>query len=153
MTTELSDLLTDADNDTCLSVADVDLYAVDPSSSRWQPSPQHVCWLPGLRIDLGVSDSAATSFTVSVTGHHLTCSTSHFKVAMLQTRWRSEYDLAGEYRTCTWTDAVQSGQLTTCVAACRCDGNDCSHVIVHFPQKYQEWKICEIDIKPGITSR
>ena len=147
VTTELSDLLTDADNTTCLSVADVDLYTVDTSSSRWLPPPQHVCWLPGLRIDLVVYDVTATSFTVTVTGHHLTCSTSHFKVAMRQTRWWSACESAGEYRTCTWSDAVQTGQLTTCVAACRCDGDDCSHVTILIPKKYKEWKICEIDVE------
>ncbi len=145
--------LNDGNNETCMALGDTDHYTFDAVSGRWSPPPRNKWLLPGLLIARCVQDMIRRSLTVTVTGHHLTCSKSHFKVAMLQTRWRSEYDLAGEYRTCTWTDAVQSGQLTTCIAECRCDGDDCSHVIVHIPQKYQEWKICELDIKPGSTSR
>ena len=143
---ETSVRLNDADNETCLALTDADFYTFDASSSRWFPKPKNKCWLPGLVIRKSVPSTTKTSFTVTITGHHLTCSTSHFKVAMRQTK-RPACKLAGEYRICKWTGAVQSGGLTTCVAACRCEGDDCRHVTIHIPHVNEEWELCEIDIE------
>ena len=143
---EVSARLTDSNNETCLALADTDIYTFDESSGRWFPEPQHKCWLTGLVIKRCVPDTIKTSLTVTITGHHFTCSTSHFKVAMRQRKWPA-CDLAGLYRTCTWSAAIESGGLTTCVAACRCDGDDCKHVTIHIPESYEDWQICEINIQ------
>ena len=81
-------------------------------------------------------------------GHHLTCSTSHFKVQMQQQSKPSACHLAGKYRTCKWSGAAdETGALTTCVAECQCQGDDCKQLVVHIPKLYEDWKICEINIK------
>ena len=143
---ETSVRLHDADNETCVALADVHHYTLDPTSGLRSPQPQYNCFLPGLTIRKSVPDGVNTSFTVTITGHHLVCSTSHFAVAMRQKK-RSACELAGDYRRCVWRDAVGSATLTTCVAECRCVGDDCSHVTIRIPKVYRTWQICEISIK------
>ena len=143
---ETSVRLHDADNKTCLALADVDLYTLDTTSRLWSPQSQYKCFLSGLIIRKSVPHGANTSFTVTITGQHLVCSTSHFEVAMRQTK-RSACELAGDYRRCVWSDAVESATLTTCVAECRCVGDDCSHVTIRIPKMYRKWQICEISIQ------
>ncbi|KAK2156951.1 hypothetical protein NP493_1913g00009 [Ridgeia piscesae] len=143
---EVSVLLNDADNGTCLALAETPHYKFDASDSHWLPHPRQDCWMSGLVIQRCVPDRMKTSFTLTITGHHLSCSTSHFKVGVRKTKW-SGCALAGKFIMCKWGEAVMSGGLTTCKAACRCDGDDCKHVIVHFPQLYEEWRICEINME------
>ena len=142
--TEMSVCLNDADNETCLALTDANRYTFDVSD--WFPRPENKCWFPGLVINKCVPDSIKTSFTVTITGHHLVCSTSHFRVTMRPTKW-SGCLLTGLYRTCQWRAVtVGSGGLTTCVAECRCEGDDCKRMTVHIPKLYEDWKICEINI-------
>ena len=133
----------DGDVKTCVALAGVAHYTVP---SRWVARPSDRCWTPGLLIKMLVPDTTKTSFTVTITGNRLTCSTSHFTVAMREKKW-SACDHEGLFRKCQWKDAVKKGGLTTCVAECQCEGNDCKHVTVHIPSVYEQWKICEIEIK------
>ncbi|KAI0227373.1 hypothetical protein LSAT2_022171, partial [Lamellibrachia satsuma] len=142
---DMSTRLNDADNETCLALSDIDLYTFDAREERWFPRPQNKCFLPGLVIKRCVPVGMKTSFTVTITGYHLACSTAHFKVAVRQTKWSSCH-LAGLYRNCRWSGAVETGGLTTCVAACRCDGDDCKHLTIHIPKLYEDWQICEINV-------
>ena len=145
MKTDLSIRLNDADNETCLALSGMDFYTFDARKERWFPRPQNKCFLSGLIINRCVPAKMKTSFTVTITGHHLECSTAHFKVAVRQTKWSSCH-LAGLYRICKWSGAVDAGGLTTCVAACRCDGDDCKHLTIHIPKLYEDWQICEINV-------
>ena len=143
--TAISRRLNDTNNDTCLALAEVDHYTFDASTGDWLPHPRNECWFPGLAIDISVPGGMTTSLTVTITGHHLKCSTSDFQVTMRSTAWEG-CGLTGLYRICEWSGAVESAGLTTCVAMCLCEGNDCTHVIVRIPRVYEEWEICEIDI-------
>ena len=143
--TGMSARLNDADNQTCLALTDTEFYTFDAREERWFPRPQNKCVLSGLVIKRCVPAVVKTSFTVTIIGHHLACSTAHFKVAVRQTKWSSCH-LAGLYRNCRWSGAVDAGGLTTCVAACRCDGDDCKHLTIHIPKLYEDWQICEINV-------
>ena len=140
-------LLHDYNNATCLVLAQTDMYT-SADTGRWTPEPQTKCVHRGLTITSRVVDTTKTSFTVTITGRHLVCSGSHWKVAMRQTEGPS-CETAGLYRTCKLTTATGSeyGELTSCVAQCKCDGTDCKHVTVHIPYRQDNWEICEIDIK------
>ena len=145
---EMSVRLKDSDNRTCVALADTDRYTFLANSGVWFPHPKNACWLSGLVIKRCVPDAIKTSFTLTITGHHLTCSTSHFKVQMQQQSKPSACHLAGKYRTCKWSGAAdETGALTTCVAECQCQGDDCKQLVVHIPKLYEDWKICEINIK------
>lgn len=143
---EMSVRLNDADNGTCLALAHTPLYRFDASEHRWLPHPLDNCWMSGLVIEKCVPDAIKTSFSLTITGHHLVCSMSHFWVGVRNTKW-SGCALAGKFNMCKWREAIESGGLTTCEAACRCDGDDCNHVIIHFPKLHEEWQLCEINIK------
>ena len=143
---EMSVRLTDANNEICLALRDTDHYTFDASTSRWVPHPQHKCWMSGLVIKMCVPDKLKTSFTVTITGHRLACSSSYFKVAMRQTK-SPKCEFAGKYNICKWSGVVESGGLTMCVAECLCEGDDCHHVTIHIPKLYAEWEICEIVVK------
>ena len=145
MKTDMSIRLNDADNETCMALSDMDFYKFDARKERWFPRPENKCFLSGLVIKKCMPANMKTSFTVTITGHHLKCSTAHFKVAVRQTK-RSSCHLAGLYRICKWSGAVEAGGLTTCVAACRCDGDDCKHLTIHIPKLYEGWQICEINV-------
>ena len=68
---EMSICLNDADNEACLALVDMDLYTFGAKSSRCFPQPQKKCLLPGLVIKKSVPDTMNTSFTVTITGRHL----------------------------------------------------------------------------------
>ncbi|KAI0215078.1 hypothetical protein LSAT2_032899 [Lamellibrachia satsuma] len=138
--------LTDANNETCLALRDTDQYTFDASASRWVPHPQHKCWMSGLVIKMCAPDKLKTSFNVTITGHYFECSSSFFKVAMRQTK-SPKCEFAGKYNICKWSGVVEYGGLTTCVAECLCEGDDCHHVTIHIPKLYAEWDICEIVVK------
>ena len=141
--TEIAELLYDGDNETCLSLGYTLVYTFD--AGRWVPLPKDKCWFPGIVIKHLVPDANTTSFNVTVTGHHITCSKSHFLVSM---RYKNNpgCELAGAYRACNWHDDVQSGGLTTCALSCHCEGEDCKDVTIEIPRLYENWQICEIDI-------
>ena len=144
---DMSAVLTDGNKETCLALGNADFYAFDAGTSRWSSEPQEKCWRPGLTIRTSVTACHKTPFKVTVTGQHLTCSTSHLEVAMRQTKWSSKCGFAGEFHRCKWNDVIESGSLITCVATCHCDGNDCRHVTINIPKKHEDWKICEIEIE------
>ena len=93
--------LHDSNYRTCVALTDVDHYTFLASQHRWVPEPPSTCWMPGLTISMGELENNKTSFTVSITGRHLACSTSHFEVALQEKQW-STCGLAGTYETCTW---------------------------------------------------
>ena len=68
---EMSICVNNADNEACLALVDRDLYTFSAKSSRCFPQPQNKCLLPGLVIKKSVSDTMNTSFTVTITGRHL----------------------------------------------------------------------------------
>ena len=139
--------LNDGNNDTCLSLASIDMYTFSTLSKKWNPQPQYVCLLSGLVIKKFVPDKLKASFTVSITGHGLVCADTHFAVAVRQAKWPS-CEHAGLYRRCKMSRAVDSvtGGLITCVADCLCHGDDCKHATIHIPEKHEDWRICEIAI-------
>ena len=129
----------------CLVLADIRFYTFDASTGRWSPPSLNNCWLPGLVVTTQLPNKTMTSFTVAITGNGLICSTSYIEVAMRRRKWASPCDIVGEYTTCKWAGANEGGEgRTKCVAKCRCDGDDCSHVTVHIPQAHEGWEICTI---------
>ena len=134
----------DKDNSTCLELAHTDHYTFEGS---WIPQPQYECWLPGFVIKTTTPNNK-TSFTVRITGHRLVCSESHFTVAMRQQIW-PVYAITKEYRACKLSVQAESDPdgLTTCATTCECEGDDCRHVHFHLPTKYEDWKICEINVE------
>ena len=145
---ELLMRLIDGDTATCLDLARVDHYTFVASNDCWLPSPQDTCFLTGLAIKARVPKIKKSLFTVTITGYGLVCKVSHFDVLM-----RQQIGLgcaaAGEYRSCKLTGPVVSNpiELTTCVATCVCEGDDCAHVTIHLPMKYDACKICEISVE------
>ena len=142
----ISARLNDRDNTTCMPLGDTAIYTF--GGGRWVPQPRDKCWFPGMVIKQPVPDTNATKFNVTITGHHITCSKSHLLVSMRYTK-KPGCELAGAYRACDWFDAVQSGGLTSCVASCLCEGEDCKDVTIEMPKLYENWQICEIDTKPA----
>ena len=139
--------LIDEDNATCLELAYTDHYTLVTSSSRWVPQTQQKCWLPGFTIKASTPNQTETSFTVRIIGHRLVCADSHFDVSMRQQIWPA-CAIAGVYRRCRLSGPTESDTegLITCVATCVCEGDDCKHVTIHVPRKYEGWKICEINV-------
>ena len=139
--------LTDNNEATCLVLAETAMYTFHPSTRRWTPEPQGKCLHHGLMVKIHVPSVIKVHVTVTITGRHLVCSNSHLKVAMRHTK-RSQCESAGLYRTCTLTGPTGPGDggLTSCVAKCTCDGEDCQHVYVQIPNLQQQLEICEIYI-------
>ena len=144
---ELLVRLNDGDTATCLDLAQVDHYTFVASIKRWFPPPQDKCLLPGLIFKASVSNKVKSPYTVRIFGHGLVCSDSHIVVSMRQ-KIVTGCAISGEYRRCKLTGPVVSNPvgLTTCVATCVCEGDDCAHVTVYLPTKYDAWKICEIHV-------
>ena len=140
--------LNDANNDTCLALAQMDMYTFSVSARRWAPQPRGKCVQPGLIIKKCVPDAIKASFTVMITGRHLVCSNSYVKVSIRHTKWPA-CEAAGLYRICKLSGTTGSGieGLITCFAKCTCGGDDCSHVTIHIPNLQEDWEICEISIE------
>ena len=68
------DLLNDANNDTCISLSQTDMYTFSPSDRCWTPQPRVACWLSGLVIKKRVPDAIKKAFSVVITGRRLVCS-------------------------------------------------------------------------------
>ena len=140
--------LNDDNNETCLVLAQTDMYTWSTGARRWSPQPQGKCFDCGLVINRCVPQAIKTSFTVTITGRHLVCSIPDVIVSTRKTKW-SNCETSGLYRKCELSGSTGSGSdgLTTCVAKCICNGKDCKHVTIHIPTLQKRWEICEIDIQ------
>jgi len=140
--------LVDSNNDTCVTLDNSAMYAYSGGLWTPQPQPQGKCWFPGLSIKRRVPEATKASFTVTITGRRLVCSTSHVEVALGITKW-SKCDLSGIYRQCILSGPTTTGKeaLTTCSAKCECSGDDCGHVTINIPTLLESWELCEIGIK------
>ena len=141
-------LLYDKNNATCLILDDTDWYTFSATTGSWAPKPQWKCFRRGLLIRLGVPEAIKVSFRATITGRNIVCSRRHLEVLVRKTAW-SQCELGGHYPVCTLSSATDpdSGGLTSCVAKCTCDGQDCQHLYVHIPNLQEQWEICEIDLK------
>ena len=141
-------LLYDKNNATCLILDDTDWYTFSATTGSWAPKPQWKCFRRGLLIRLGVPEAIKVSFRATITGRNIVCSRPHLEVLVRKTAW-SQCELGGHYPVCTLssTTDADSGGLTSCVAKCTCDGQDCQHLYVHIPNLQEQWEICEIDLK------
>ena len=149
---EMLGRLSDDNSETCLSLADTDMYTFQGDSGRWFPRPRSKCWLPGIVINKRVPDINNKLFAVTIVGRHLECSLPLFEVSM---RWKKKpgCEFVGAYRTCDWGEVVQSDGMTTCKATCECDGEDCNHVTINIFEIRPEWQVCEIYVEsnPPVT--
>ena len=138
--------LVDAIKDTCVTLDSSAMYVY--SVGRWNPQPQGKCWFSGLSIKRRVPEAIKASFTVTITGRRLVCSTSHVEVALGITK-SSGCELSGMYRQCTLSGPTTTGKeaLNTCSAKCACNGDDCEHVTVNIPTLLDSWELCEIGIE------
>ena len=82
-----------ASNETCVTLDNSAMYVY--SVGLWNPQPQGKCWNPGLTIKRPVPEAIKASFTVTITGRHLVCSTSHIEVAVRVIKLWSKCDLSG----------------------------------------------------------
>ena len=139
-------LLNDANNDTCISLSQTDMYAFSPSDRYWTPQPPAGCFLRGLVITKRVPDAIKAAFSVVITGRRLVCSTLRLKV-MFRRIVNPLCEMSGRYRYCKPNEATQSGNLTTCSAKCMCEGDECKHVTIHIPTEQDDWELCEIIVK------
>ena len=140
--------LHDDNNDTCLSLESTDMYTFSALSMQWIPESLDSCWMPGLAIKLCVPAKLNASFTVSITGHGLVCADNHFEVMGQRTK-EPACGVAGEYLGCKLSEAVGSGTggLMTCLAECLCEKDGCKQATIQIPNKHDDWKICEINVK------
>ena len=146
MTLAKSAQLVDANDDTCVTLNNSPMYVY--SVGRWKPQPQAKCWFSDLSIKRRVPEAIKASFTVTITGRRLVCSTSHVDVALEITK-SSGCELSGIYRKCTLSGPTTTGKevLTTCSAECACNGDDCKYVIINIAKLVESWELCEIGIK------
>ena len=144
---ERSMLLYDKNNATCLILDETDMYVFSATTGRWAPEPQWKCFQDGLVIKMNVPEAIKMSFSVAITGRNIVCSQPHIEVLVRKTAW-SQCEIDGRYLICQLGTATgpENGGLTSCVAKCTCDGEDCEHVYVQIPNVQEQWEICEIDI-------
>ena len=138
--------LVDTNTETCITLDSSAMYVY--SVGRWNPQPQGKCWFPGLSIKRRVPEAIKASFTVTITGRRLVCSTSHVDVALGITN-SSGCELSGMYRSCKLSGPATTGKevLNTCSAKCVCDGDDCEHVTINIQKLLESWELCEIRIE------
>ena len=138
--------LSDNKTDTCIALNASAMYTF--TGDHWSPEPREKCWFPGLTIIKRVPEAIKASFTVTITGRHLVCSTSHFEV-MLRISKLSKCELSGNYQTCKLSGTTSSvtEALITCAAKCECIGDDCEHVIINIPTLQESWELCEVGIR------
>ena len=138
--------LVDTNNATCITLTTSAMYTF--TGDHWSPEPRQKCWFPGLSIKRRVPEAIKASFTVTITGRRLVCSTPHFEV-MFRTTKLSKYELSGIYQTCKLSGTTSSGNeaLITCAAKCECIGDECEHVFINIPELQESWELCEIGIK------
>ena len=147
MSLEKSAQLVDSNNDTCVTLDNSAMYGY--SVGRWNPQQQGKCWFPGFTIKRRVPETIKASFTVTITGRRLVCSTSHVEVALGITKIWSKCELSGIYRQCILSGPTTTGKeaLVTCSAKCECNGDDCGLVTINIPKLLENWELCEIGIK------
>ena len=139
--------LIDGNNKTCMALSTANMYTFSKRHGHFVPFPKDSCFQRGLVIKRCVPSSIKRSFSVAITGR-LDCSSSLLEVVMKETK--SSHECRGAYHVCKLSDATKSGDsLTTCVAECRCGGDDCSSIAINIEQYNDEWKwkICEITLK------
>ena len=139
--------LVDANNDTCLVLEDVSMYAFSPSMSQWLPQPQNECWRSGLVIKHRVPGNIHASFTVRITGHRLVCFMSHLKVMTRSTELSDCGLVSGNVCKLSGVRESEPGGMTACVAACQYKENKTKFVTVEVPNKHEGWKLCELSIE------
>ena len=142
---EVSVRLVNDNNKTCMALSKANIY-FSKHHDHFVPVPKDSCFQRGLVIKRCVPSSIKRSFSVAITGR-LDCSSSLLEVAMKETK--SSHECRGVYHVCKLSDATKSGDgLTTCVAECRCSGDDCSSIAINIEQYNDEWKwkICEITL-------
>ena len=145
--TEVAVRLIDGNKKTCMKLSTANMYVFSGRLRRFVPFPKGVCFLRGLVIKRCVPSSIKRSFSVAITGR-LICSSSLVEVVMKEKK-SSQKCGGGVYHVCRMRDATKSGDdLTTCVAECRCGGDDCSTLAINIEQYNDEWKweICEISL-------
>ena len=138
--------LVDANNDTCFPLISSIMYIY--SDGQWIPQRRGKCMLGGLTIKRRVPEAIKASFTVTITGRHLVCSTSNFLVLVRASKW-TQCELSGKYPRCILSGptTTRSKTLITCAAKCECIGDDCEHVFINIPKLQESWELCEIGIK------
>ena len=143
---EVAVRLVDNNNKTCMTLSTANMYTFSKHHGHFVPIPKDSCFHRGLVIKRCVPTSIKRSFSVAITGR-LDCSSSLLEVVMKETK--SSHECRGVYHVCNLSDATKSGdRLTTCVAECRCVGDDCSSIAINIEQYNDEWKwkICEITL-------
>ena len=138
-------VLNDADNDTCMSLADTAMYTFSRADGGWIPKPLCDYWEPGLSIRQRLPDGIETTFSVAVTGRRIDCTYSRLTVMIRQADLIS-CEQAGHYLVCKMSEAIESDELTTCTAKCSCKGGDCIYVKINILDRHDDWELCEIDI-------
>ena len=141
-----SAVLVDANNDTCFPLVSSMMYIY--SDGKWIPQRKGKCMLGGLTVKRPVPEVIKASFTVTVTGRRLVCSTSNFLVLIRASKW-SECELSRKYHRCVMSGPTTTGNeaLVTCAAKCECSGDDCEHVTINIPELQEFWELCEIRIQ------
>ena len=112
VTMEKAVQLNDDNNDTCLVLAQSDMYTWSAGAHRWFPERRGKCFHRGLSISRCVPEAIQASFTVTITGRHLVCSNSNINVLIGKTNW-SQCETTGVYRKCTLSWNTESGSNGT----------------------------------------
>ena len=150
MNEELAIRLVDGDNNTCMQVSTANMYTLSTHLGHFVPRPQDSCFRPGLSIKRCVPAHIKHSFSVTVTGRRLVCSSSLIELLLKHDKSQLKCG-AGRHHRCQLRDATTSGGggLTACVGECRCDGEDCSSLQVNIGMYKDEWNwsICEISLR------
>ena len=144
---EVARRLIDGNKNTCMALSTANMYMFSGRLRRFVPYPNDTCFLRGLAIKSCVPSSIKRSFSVTITGR-LVCSGSLVEVVIK--REKSSRKCGGLYHVCAIRDATRPGDdVTTCVAECRCVGDDCSSVTINIEDYKDEWKwkICEVSLK------
>ena len=141
-----SALLVDNNNDTCFPLVTSIMYIY--TDGQWIPQRKGKCMFGGLSIKRRVPDEIKASFTVTITGRHLVCSSHHFLVLVRASKW-TQCEISGKHYRCILSGPTTIGNeaLVTCAAKCECIGDDCEHVIVNIPTLQKSWELCEIGIQ------
>ena len=130
--------LIDGNSKTCIDLSTANTYVFSGRLRRFVPLPKDKCFQRGLVIKRCVPSCIKRSFSVTITGR-LDCSSSLIEAVMKEEK--SSQKCGGVYHVCKMRDATKSvgGSLTTCVAECRCSGDDCSSLAINIESYNDEW--------------
>ena len=124
------------------------MYTYSQQLSHFVPFPENRCFLDGLVIKRCVPESIKRAFSVTIIGR-LDCSSSD--IMLMMKRNKTDTTCEGGWRhVCKLRDVTkpEDGRLTTCVAECRCKGDDCRTLTIHI-SSYEDtwnWTFCEISL-------